>query len=146
MINKLNLIKLSSIALFFMMPLLGISQADCSRTCEAQGPCGPNLSANGSFEGGVAGDARGVAFVGGGTGVSAWQTFGNVFLQNSPNDDCLPLTTQAAPGNGNRFIKIFGGFPGDGVMIGPSTPAMDCLLYTSPSPRDGLLSRMPSSA
>ena len=23
---------------------------------------------------------------------------------------------------------------------------MDCLLYTSPSPRDGLLSRMPSSA
>ena len=25
-------------------------------------------------------------------------------------------------------------------------PRMDCLLYTSPSPRDGLLSRMPSSA
>ena len=24
--------------------------------------------------------------------------------------------------------------------------AKDCLLYTSPSPRDGLLSRMPSSA
>ena len=28
--------------------------------------------------------------------------------------------------------------------IGPSPKA--CLLYTSPSPRDGLLSRMPSSA
>ena len=30
----------------------------------------------------------------------------------------------------------------------PSTDAQvrDCLLYTSPSPRDGLLSRMPSSA
>ena len=27
-----------------------------------------------------------------------------------------------------------------------ATHAMDCLLYTSPSPRDGLLSRMPSSA
>ena len=27
-----------------------------------------------------------------------------------------------------------------------STPAKNCLLYTSPSPRDGLLSRMPSSA
>ena len=26
------------------------------------------------------------------------------------------------------------------------TLVMDCLLYTSPSPRDGLLSRMPSSA
>ena len=27
-----------------------------------------------------------------------------------------------------------------------SLPRMSCLLYTSPSPRDGLLSRMPSSA
>ena len=28
----------------------------------------------------------------------------------------------------------------------PDTLAYTCLLYTSPSPRDGLLSRMPSSA
>ena len=28
----------------------------------------------------------------------------------------------------------------------PMTLVSDCLLYTSPSPRDGLLSRMPSSA
>ena len=28
----------------------------------------------------------------------------------------------------------------------PATVASNCLLYTSPSPRDGLLSRMPSSA
>ena len=28
----------------------------------------------------------------------------------------------------------------------PPMPAITCLLYTSPSPRDGLLSRMPSSA
>ena len=27
-----------------------------------------------------------------------------------------------------------------------STQVLNCLLYTSPSPRDGLLSRMPSSA
>ena len=35
------------------------------------------------------------------------------------------------------------------VTAGSSSPAADlsdCLLYTSPSPRDGLLSRMPSSA
>ena len=32
---------------------------------------------------------------------------------------------------------------GHGVVIGETTI---CLLYTSPSPRDGLLSRMPSSA
>ena len=31
--------------------------------------------------------------------------------------------------------------PGDLVRL-----EQDCLLYTSPSPRDGLLSRMPSSA
>ena len=29
---------------------------------------------------------------------------------------------------------------------GPGSTLKDCLLYTSPSPRDGLLSRMPSSA
>ena len=28
----------------------------------------------------------------------------------------------------------------------PRTTSIACLLYTSPSPRDGLLSRMPSSA
>ena len=39
----------------------------------------------------------------------------------------------------------------DAVAVWPSTEcqliqALGCLLYTSPSPRDGLLSRMPSSA
>ena len=35
-----------------------------------------------------------------------------------------------------------------GTVTGPTTAAesISCLLYTSPSPRDGLLSRMPSSA
>ena len=31
-------------------------------------------------------------------------------------------------------------------LLGISAPEEYCLLYTSPSPRDGLLSRMPSSA
>ena len=35
------------------------------------------------------------------------------------------------------------GFAISGPIIGR---CIDCLLYTSPSPRDGLLSRMPSSA
>ena len=30
--------------------------------------------------------------------------------------------------------------------LGELEQSRDCLLYTSPSPRDGLLSRMPSSA
>ena len=34
-----------------------------------------------------------------------------------------------------------------GLPVEPGEPAINpCLLYTSPSPRDGLLSRMPSSA
>ena len=38
----------------------------------------------------------------------------------------------------DRFINFIDGCPGN--------ISIDCLLYTSPSPRDGLLSRMPSSA
>ena len=38
----------------------------------------------------------------------------------------------------------------EGMQMPPTDPLIyrfyDCLLYTSPSPRDGLLSRMPSSA
>ena len=33
-----------------------------------------------------------------------------------------------------------------GGLLPPSIPVPDCLLYTSPSPRDATLSRMPSSA
>ena len=44
-----------------------------------------------------------------------------------------------SPQSRNFVSNLFGdGF--DGVSF------TDCLLYTSPSPRDGLLSRMPSSA
>ena len=35
---------------------------------------------------------------------------------------------------------------GASMVMGPTIASTDCLLYTSPSPRDGLLSRMPSSA
>ena len=42
----------------------------------------------------------------------------------------------------NRFIQV--GIA-EANMMGIAA-GMTCLLYTSPSPRDGLLSRMPSSA
>ena len=32
------------------------------------------------------------------------------------------------------------------LILGSPKESINCLLYTSPSPRDGLLSRMPSSA
>ena len=35
---------------------------------------------------------------------------------------------------------------GIGMEIEMTSKKISCLLYTSPSPRDGLLSRMPSSA
>ena len=45
------------------------------------------------------------------------------------------------------LVKRFGIKPDDIVYeIGAGQGIITCLLYTSPSPRDGLLSRMPSSA
>ena len=41
--------------------------------------------------------------------------------------------------SGGELVTLFGGYSYDGVSL-------VCLLYTSPSPRDATLSRMPSSA
>ena len=57
---------------------------------------------------------------------------------------------QATVQLGNKLASTVG----DGAIIylhgdlgaGKTTFTRGCLLYTSPSPRDGLLSRMPSSA
>ena len=43
-------------------------------------------------------------------------------------------------------LNLTAGMGGDLVFGGGENPLPPCLLYTSPSPRDGLLSRMPSSA
>ena len=43
-----------------------------------------------------------------------------------------------------EFIFITGQMPT--LPENPDVLVSNCLLYTSPSPRDGLLSRMPSSA
>ena len=52
-------------------------------------------------------------------------------------------------------VDMFGNVKGDSMFFGDTYSAYNrkvityrvvCLLYTSPSPRDGLLSRMPSSA
>ena len=50
----------------------------------------------------------------------------------------VPLNSPSALESIERLAKQFG----DQMLVGAGT----CLLYTSPSPRDGLLSRMPSSA
>ena len=61
--------------------------------------------------------------------------------------DQLPATTRDAydvriRGVGRNF-RALGGDPGVATYY---NGIYSCLLYTSPSPRDGLLSRMPSSA
>ena len=47
------------------------------------------------------------------------------------------------PTRGSEYKKTYEEFNPIRVFV---PPANACLLYTSPSPRDGLLSRMPSSA
>ena len=50
-----------------------------------------------------------------------------------------------------KVIRCQCGFLGQGETVEDAAAVIEvhkrtCLLYTSPSPRDGLLSRMPSSA
>ena len=51
-------------------------------------------------------------------------------------------------GAGGSLVDTADGYShwADGNNGGESERIIGCLLYTSPSPRDGLLSRMPSSA
>ena len=63
------------------------------------------------------------------------QNFPSKVLQCKTNYDSSMITVANTSGNqGSQFgltsLRVYG----------------NCLLYTSPSPRDGLLSRMPSSA
>ena len=47
---------------------------------------------------------------------------------------------------GPVLAKFWQGIKATGNSVRYLADTMSCLLYTSPSPRDGLLSRMPSSA
>ena len=87
------------------------------------------------------------------------------YLATQSSNDTLFLNNTTANGGGNEnnitylaycwsevsgFSK-FGTYTGNGAVDGPLIecgfrPAWVCLLYTSPSPRDATLSRMPSSA
>ena len=69
----------------------------------------------------------------------------------SRRDDLIDLTqklikipTLNPPGN--NYLEICEYLKTRMEINGFITKLISCLLYTSPSPRDGLLSRMPSSA
>ena len=77
-------------------------------------------------------------------GISADVNWEDVQANNSTQYDWSEIETilQTAYNN-NQMVNI-------SVGVGPDAPAWiyanGCLLYTSPSPRDGATSRMPSSA
>ena len=56
------------------------------------------------------------------------------------------LTREAAPTPVASFNVLARQAAGAAIITASHNPGNCCLLYTSPSPRDGLLSRMPSSA
>ena len=64
------------------------------------------------------------------------------FLEVSKQDPCL--TDVEEDGDNKRLVELELACKADGVA--PSDPVKSCLLYTSPSPRDTIESRMPSSA
>ena len=59
----------------------------------------------------------------------------------------ITVTAKTGAVTTNFDIDASGNVTGTGTMkMTGATNFVNCLLYTSPSPRDGLLSRMPSSA
>ena len=61
--------------------------------------------------------------------------FKNVQMEEVPNTNLFNSFLKTT-----KFEQVFNG------TLWAEGPCYICLLYTSPSPRDGLLSRMPSSA
>ena len=66
-------------------------------------------------------------------------------LEQDETSRTLSLVVDNQPGTLARVIGLFSG-RGYNIESLNVTEIDNCLLYTSPSPRDGLLSRMPSSA
>ena len=71
---------------------------------------------------------------------SSWGTYINDRVSGFQRDPDRMMAINYTGRDAERFAEFF-----DGEAPG-GTRNNRCLLYTSPSPRDGLLSRMPSSA
>ena len=69
----------------------------------------------------------------------ACRMIGERLVANLNGTDLIPELWEVAAAKGYRFFLL-------GAAPGVTERMKACLLYTSPSPRDGLLSRMPSSA
>ena len=79
-------------------------------------------------------------------------TYDAVFRFNAETNESMPLIVPANEQGAGFMASGYARASGKvGVVMVTSGPGATntvtpCLLYTSPSPRDGLLSRMPSSA
>ena len=82
------------------------------------------------------GKRRGISFKGAGIafGECGLQALENAWLTNIQIEAARVALMRHVKRGGKVWIRIF------------PDKSVSCLLYTSPSPRDGLLSRMPSSA
>ena len=72
-----------------------------------------------------------------------------IMAENLTNDNALRLTANTLATGAGLFVLITAFADISGAHFNPFVSLamyLTCLLYTSPSPRDGLLSRMPSSA
>ena len=79
---------------------------------------------------------------------------GNLIVVNDPNGVAVDDGSISVTGNnavvGLKALTVTGVYTVNYTLLAaneaPVAGSYTCLLYTSPSPRDGLLSRMPSSA
>ena len=69
------------------------------------------------------------------------------FYNQCTNEEGFDQYLSECEQKGTPAVGYLGSDPtGDSLHVGHIVPLMICLLYTSPSPRDGATSRMPSSA
>ena len=74
-----------------------------------------------------------------GQGAHMWDTAGRRYVDM--------MSAYSAASHGHAHPRIVAALEAQARRLAvPSRAYYNCLLYTSPSPRDGLLSRMPSSA
>ena len=78
--------------------------------------------------------------------VSPYTTASSTLFVGLSSGKLYKVTNANATHNTSTINYNFGGYISDIKLGASENEIMVCLLYTSPSPRDGLLSRMPSSA
>ena len=111
-------------------------------------------------EGSAVGTAGTINFVGSGVAASISLGTATVTINSGGLSDVVADTTPQLGGNldlNGKFVNGTGGanitgvvtattFVGNGDFVNLDVDGETCLLYTSPSPRDWTISRMPSSA